>query len=193
MAGEYTAALTGAVDAIKKAGLTYTRVMNGIFMDYFGLPHVSSHLRPFAWALDIPGRRAAIPGTGDDLISITYSKDVARFVAALVGEDEWPEYSLISGSDASLNQIVALVEKALGAKLDVVHDSVEDLKAGKATDLFPGAETYGGADTVAMAAYLGLTVAEGKMVLPKEGRLNDRFPDIKPKSIEDLVAEAWTC
>lgn len=184
------ASVRSTVDAIKKAGLTYTRIVNGMFMDYFGQPNVASHLRPFKWALDIPGRRAAIPGTGDEIVSWTYTKDMARFVARLMDEDEWPEYSFISGSDASLNQVVDLLEKALGCKFDVGRDSVEDLKAGKATDLFPG-EAYGGTDSVAMAVFLGLAVVEDKMVLPREGRFNDRFPEIKVKTIDELIAEAW--
>jgi dTDP-D-glucose 4,6-dehydratase len=160
-------------------------------MDYFGQPHVPSHLRPFKWVFDMATRRVAIPGTGDELITMTYSKDMARFVARLVEEDEWPEYSLVSGSDASLNQVVALIEKALGSKLDVARDSAEDLKAGKVTDLFGGEEMYGGLDTATTAIFLGLAVVEGKALLPKEGRLNDRFPNIKVKSIEELTAEAW--
>ncbi|KAH7376733.1 hypothetical protein B0T11DRAFT_335849 [Plectosphaerella cucumerina] len=188
---EFTAAQKDAIKAVKKAGLTYTRFVNGLFMDYFGQPHVPSHLRPFKWVFDMATRRVAIPGTGDELITMTYSKDMARFVARLVEEDEWPEYSLVSGSDASLNQVVALIEKALGSKLDVARDSAEDLKAGKVTDLFGGEEMYGGLDTATTAIFLGLAVVEGKALLPKEGRLNDRFPNIKVKSIEELTAEAW--
>lgn len=163
-----------------------------MFMDYFGLPHIRSHLRPFHWALDVPSRRAAIPGTGNELFSMTYSRDVGRFVARLMDTDEWPEYSLVSGSDASLNQIVTLVEAAVGAKLDVVYDTLEDLKVGKATDLFPGEETYGGGDSMDVAVMMGASVAKGQVLLPREGRLTDRFPEIKPKTIEELIAEAWT-
>lgn len=86
----------------------------GLFMDYFGLPNIPSTLRPFKWALDIGSRRAAIPGTGDEPLSMTYSRDVARFVARLVDETEWPKFSSISGSDTCLNEIVRLSETITG-------------------------------------------------------------------------------
>jgi nucleoside-diphosphate-sugar epimerase len=163
-----------------------------MFMDYMGLPHIPSHLRNFPWAFDFPSRRAVVSGTGNELITMTYSKDLARFVARLVDEDEWSEWSFISGSDVTQNQIVAIAEKAIGDKLAVTYDTLEELKAGKATVLFPNEESYGGMDTMGMMAMLGASVAEGEMLLPKGGRLNDRFPEVQTTSIDDLITRAWT-
>lgn len=42
-----------------------------------------------------------------------------------------------------------------------------------------------------MSAMFGLSVAQGQMLLPKNGRLNDKFRDIQPKSIERFMTEAW--
>ncbi|EEU37358.1 uncharacterized protein NECHADRAFT_51335 [Fusarium vanettenii 77-13-4] len=178
--------------ALDKSSLKYTRIPIGIFMDYMGLPHIPSHIRNFPWAFDFPSRRAVVSGTGNEPFTMTYSKDLALFVARLIDEDEWPEWSFIGGSDVTQNQIVALAEKALGDKLAVTHDSLEDLKVGKATVLFPSEETYGGMDPAGMMAMLGASVAEGEMLLPKEGRLNDRFPDVQTTSIDDLITRAWT-
>ena len=100
--------------AIVGLGLKTTRIAIGMFMDYFGHPNIPSTLRPSQWAIDVATRRATIPGTGDDLVTLTYSKDVAKFVARLVDDDDWPEHSIISGSDVSMNDIVALAEKATG-------------------------------------------------------------------------------
>lgn len=85
-----------------------------MFMDYFGIPNIPSHLRPFGWALNVPGRAVAIPGTGDEKFSVTYSKDLALFLDRLVDEAEWPEWSIISGADTCLNELVALAEKITG-------------------------------------------------------------------------------
>ena len=187
-----TGPLVHAAEALDKSSLKYTRIAIGMFMDYMGLPHIPSNLRNFQWAFDFPSRRAVVLGTGNELITMTYSKDLARFVARLIDEDEWPEYSFISGSDVTQNQIVAIAEKALGDKLAVTYDSLEDLKAGKATVLFQSEETYGGMDPTMMMAMLGVAVVEGEMLLPKEGRLNDRFPEVQITSIEDLITRAWT-
>lgn len=113
-ADEFTGPVLRAAKALAESGLTFTRVASGMFMDYFGLPNVPSHLRPFGWALNVPGRAVAIPGTGDEKFSVTYSKDLALFLDRLVDEAEWPEWSIISGADTCLNELVALAEKITG-------------------------------------------------------------------------------
>jgi hypothetical protein len=163
-----------------------------MFMDYMGQPHIPSHLRPFHWAIDMDSRQAAIPGTGNELITMTYSKDVARFLARLLEEEDWPAYSLISGCDVTMNRIVALLQKATGVQLKVTYDSLEDLQKGDATVLFPDKESWGGIDPKVMAAMFGAEAAEEKMLLPREGRLNERFPEIQPMGIEDLIMQAWS-
>lgn len=176
--------------ALEKSGLKYTRFAIGVFMDYFGQPHIPSHLRPFKWALDIESRRAAIPGTGNEVLSMTYSKDVARFVDRLVDEDEWPEVSIVSGSDTTLNEMVAIAERVTGDKFNVTYDSLEELKAGKATVVSKSDGSYNGIDPVMIAAIVGTSLAEGKAMLPKDGRL--AFPDIQPMSVEELITQAWS-
>lgn len=111
---EFTGPGLRAAKVLAKSGLTYTRVANGMFMDYLGLPNIQSHLRPFNWALNVPARSAAIPGTGNEQFTVTYSKDLARFLDRLVDEAEWPEWSIISGADTSLNELVTLAEKITG-------------------------------------------------------------------------------
>lgn len=67
-----------------------------------------------------------------------------------------------------------------------------DLEKGKATLVFDENPSYNGMDPTAMSAMLGLSVVQGTMLLPKEGRLNDKFPDIQPKSIGSFMTEAWS-
>lgn len=67
-----------------------------------------------------------------------------------------------------------------------------DLEKGKATLVFDDAPSYNGMDPTAMSAMFGLAVAQGTMILPKDGRLNEKFPDIQPKSIESFMTEAWS-
>lgn len=37
----------------------------------------------------------------------------------------------------------------------------------------------------------GLMLLEGKMTLPEEGRLNDKYPEVKPMGIKEFMAKAW--
>lgn len=73
----------------------------------------------------------------------------------------------------------------------MVYDPVEDLRKGKATLVFEDGASYGGMDSALMAAMLGLSIAKKEMLLPKDGRLNQKFPDIQPISVERFMAEAW--
>ncbi|KAM5349727.1 hypothetical protein ACJ41O_006232 [Fusarium nematophilum] len=187
-----TALMGGAIEALKKTGLKFTRFANGMFMDYFGQPNIPTHLRPFVWAIDIGSRRAVVPGTGNGVLSLTYSKDVALFIDRLLDETEWPEFSIVSGDDITFNEIVAIAERITGDKFNVAYDSLDMLKEGKATLVSEDDASYGGIDPVAMAATMGVMAAGGQLELPKEGRLNDRFPDIRPMSVEELVTKAWS-
>lgn len=67
-----------------------------------------------------------------------------------------------------------------------------DLERGKATLVFDENPSYYGMDPTAMSAMLGLSVAQGTLLLPKGGRLNAKFSDIEPKSIERFMTEAWS-
>ncbi|CAH0014482.1 unnamed protein product [Clonostachys rhizophaga] len=111
---DFTIEVLRAVDALRESGLQYTRFAIGVFMDYFGIPNIPSHLKPFVWGVNIAKRRAAIPGSGDEILSMTYSKDVARFIERLLEDGDWPEYSIVSGSDTSFNQILTLAQEYTG-------------------------------------------------------------------------------
>ena len=175
---------------LKQTQLKYTRVANGVFMDYCAQPHIASHLRPFKWGIDVATRRAVIPGTGEDIISMTYSKDVARFVVRLLDEAVWSEYSIISGSDTTLKGIIAIAEKVTGDTFSVKYDTEEDLKAGKATLVSSTDASYADTDPVAMAVAIGTSAVQGALALPKEGRL--AFEDLHPMTIEQMITNAWS-
>ncbi|CAH0058346.1 unnamed protein product [Clonostachys solani] len=190
---EFTAEVLRAVDALRESGLQYTRFAIGIFMDYFGTPNTPSHLSPFVWGVDIAKHHAAIPGSGNEILSMTYSKDVARFIERLIEDGNWPEYSIISGSDTSFNQILALAQEYIGKyrheDFSVTHDTKEKLEKNEATLLDDS--SYGGMDPRVMMSVIGLQLIEGGLELPSEGRLNDHYPEFKPMTIAELIARAW--
>lgn len=60
----------------KTKTLQYTRISTGQFMDYWGMPTIEMTLIPFIWMIDIENGRAAIPGTGEEKMSMTYTPDL---------------------------------------------------------------------------------------------------------------------
>jgi hypothetical protein len=103
-----------AVDKLRSSGLEFTLVSNGFFMDYYGLPKVKSYLQPFVFAVDMAANAAAIPGSGDTPVVFTHTFDVAKYVAALVGQPDWPEQSIIIGDKRTWNEVVAIAEDIKG-------------------------------------------------------------------------------
>jgi hypothetical protein len=98
--------------ALEASALEYTIVYNGYFMDYFGMPKLSSYLTPYVVLLDIAENAAAIPGDGDKPVTFTHTSDVGRFVAAIIDFDKWDSASFIVGDKMTLNEVVKLAEEA---------------------------------------------------------------------------------
>ena len=83
-------------------------------MDYWGVPHLKSNLNSFPWAVVVDLKAAAIPGSGDDVLSMTYSYDLAEFILRLLDTEDWPEMSVLSGQDVTFNEVLKWAEKARG-------------------------------------------------------------------------------
>lgn len=103
-------------DALRKTGLEWTRFYNGIFLDYYGLPHVKSYLDPMPFVVDMAHQTAAIPGTGNELMMWTYSVDVAKFAIAALDLPSWEEKTYCYGDKMSWNTFLKLAEYARGTK-----------------------------------------------------------------------------
>lgn len=94
--------------------LEFTLFRNGLFMDYFGLPHTVTNLRPLYVLLDIPSSKAVIPGDGNAQITCTYSFDVAKAVALSLDLAAWPRETAIIGQSATSNEIITIAEEVTG-------------------------------------------------------------------------------
>lgn len=104
-----------SVDVLRQTDLEWTQFHNGLFLDYYGIPHVESHLTPLVFFVDIEHRTAAIPGsTGDEIVNFTYTKDLAKFVVAVLGLHAWDEVYTVYSDQASIKQIIQLAEEATG-------------------------------------------------------------------------------
>lgn len=179
--------------ALEATSLEYTSVLNGYFFDYYVVPKVKSYMPPVALAVDIQSDFAAIPGSGDVPVVFTHSFDVARFVAALIDQPKWDKESYIIGNKLTWNEFVKLVEEVKGTKFEVVYDSLEKLKTGKITELpshpylypfFPKEMLQG------MFAAFGIMFEKGEFDMRPARSLNDQFPDIKARSVKELLVQA---
>lgn len=103
-----------AAELLKNTTLQFTRVIPGFFMDYWGMPAVRTNLQPFTFGIDISSCQAAIPGDGNDVICMTYTYDMAAFIVRLLDEEDWPEFSVIVGSQTTYNQLLQLAEELRG-------------------------------------------------------------------------------
>lgn len=81
------------------------------------MPHIETYLSPLVIFVDIAHRTAAVPGTGgDELINLTYTKDLAKFVVASLSLKKWDQVMSVYSDQLSINQIIQLAEEATGKK-----------------------------------------------------------------------------
>lgn len=104
-----------SMEQLRQTDLEWTRFHVGYFLDYYGMPHIETHLPvPFAFVFDIPNKVAAIPGSGNDVFSLTYTKDVAKFVVKALDLPKWEEETFCYGDRVTWNQVLKLAEDATG-------------------------------------------------------------------------------
>lgn len=94
--------------------LQFTRVVPGFFMDYWGMPHVRTNIKPMTFGVDMQSCEAVIPGDGNDVICMTYTYDMAVFMARLLEVEHWEEFSVVVGDEVTFNQLVEAGERIRG-------------------------------------------------------------------------------
>jgi hypothetical protein len=189
----------------KTSTLEYTYIYPGMFMDYFGLPRISSSLHQLCFFVDPENGTAVLPDDGEARMSMTFTTDAARYLALALELDKWPQIMTTVVSTVSLNELVVLVENSLGRKLDVRYQPVEKLLKYEGIDLktnldiasrFPERFPGGVQQLRALIADLEAGVALGAYDL---GNLSGHLDLVKefdgkapaPKRIEQLIQQAW--
>ncbi|KAI8662311.1 NAD(P)-bd-dom domain-containing protein [Fusarium sp. Ph1] len=183
-----------SLDALRKTGLEWTRFAVGYFLDCYSLTSLKTHLPPLSFAIDVANKKAAIPGTGNEPIALTYTYDVAKFVAAFLEEPKWEELTFCYGEKTTWNEFVMVAEEVIGSSFDVTYDPLEKLQRGKTTELpaqkaelalspFPEALTR------QLLALLGIWSVTGQFDIPHDGSLNTRYPGIKPVTIREALQD----
>lgn len=190
----------------KTSTLEYAYIYPGMFMDYFGMPRVKTNLRPLCFFIDPERGQAVLPHDGEAKMSMTFTTDAARYLALALDLDQWPRILTTVASTVTLNELVGLVEKSLGRKLEVRYQPVEKLLKHETIIDLPTnldiAKEYperfpGGLDQLrALIADLEAGVALGAYDL---GNLSGHLDLVKafegkvppPRRIEGLIEEAW--
>ncbi|KAG5746896.1 hypothetical protein H9Q70_010421 [Fusarium xylarioides] len=152
-----------------------------------------SNLKTFRWLLDMEKGIAVIPGSGNDKFTVTYSEDLARFIVRLIDTDEkWPQRGFLSGSDISVNELIAIAERIRGSKMDIIYDPIDKLERGDATILWHPEDVTEEEFKPLLAGLCRMIVA-GACILPDDDRrLDRRFPEVPLTSVEEIMAKAWS-
>ncbi|CAI7662563.1 unnamed protein product [Penicillium glandicola] len=181
-----------AADRLEASGLQYTRVIPGFFMDYWGMPHVQTHLQPLTFGIDISSGTAAIPGDGNNVICMTYTYDMASYLVKALDLDEWPDFSVIVGDEVTYNQVLGMAEEFTGKKFKVTYDSLEQINTGDVTvPPQPEGLEYSSDELKEVTALVSRLTVSNVFQLPDD-RLNTRFPEVKPITMRQFLHDAWT-
>jgi nucleoside-diphosphate-sugar epimerase len=178
-------------EALAKTKLQYSRISVGFLMDFWGMPHIKTEMTPFKWAIDVENGVAAIPGTGNEKLSMTYTHDIAKFIVRLLEEPDWPEQCAVVGQDVTFNQLLGWAENATGKRFKIAYDSVEKLQKGEVTHL--GDATASSEFATQVSVVFGIMTVKGLILMPKERgfRLNERFPNLQVLTMESMIKENW--
>lgn len=183
-----------AQKAIEETSLEYTTVLNGVFLDYYVAPYVKSYMPAASIVIDLHGNAAAIPGSGDVPVVFTHSLDIARFTVALLTLPKWDRISYIIGDKITWNEFLEIAEEVKGIKFDVAYDPLEKLARGEVTELPTHRSVYPyypKANLQIMMSGTGLLTEQGFFNSKPARSLNDSFPEIRPRSVRELVEVAW--
>ncbi|KAF4968682.1 hypothetical protein FSARC_3968 [Fusarium sarcochroum] len=181
-----------AIDELEKTNLEYTRIANGWFLDYYGMPHWKCNLEPWINIINMESKWAVIPQDGNIQASFLTSQDMSRFAARLMDLEKWDKISSIRANTLSFNELIEAAEKARGAKFEVAVDSLEKLKSGKIS-FFPDYPKIGFGDgDEAFFAMIHYQAGIGRYLVPRElPPLDDKFPDLKVTTALEVMETAW--
>ncbi|KAJ5920464.1 hypothetical protein N7516_011322 [Penicillium verrucosum] len=181
-----------SIARIKMNSLQYTRIVNGLFMDYWGMPHVPTSLIPHTFGINIGKREAVIPGDGNNIICMTLLRDMTNYLVKLLDIEEWPEFSVFVGDELSYNQMVKIAEEVTGTKFKVTYDSVENANSGNvALPPMPSDTSYSPEEQKGITAQVAKLVVNDVLDFPKDIRLNDRFPEVQPIKFKEFLNMYW--
>lgn len=103
-----------AIDALEKTDLEYTRIVNGWFLDYYGMPQWKTTLHPWINVLSMENKWAVIPGNGSAQATYITTQDLSRIFAKLMDQKQWRKVSSVVGNEIRFDDLVTLAEEIRG-------------------------------------------------------------------------------
>jgi hypothetical protein len=100
--------------ALAETKLEYSLVYTSFFMDYFGLPNCPTPMRGLYFMLDVPARRAVVPGDGSAKVAFTLTSDIGKFIAVMLNLKKWDPVYNIAGDFVTLGEVVEIAERVVG-------------------------------------------------------------------------------
>ncbi|EXA39743.1 hypothetical protein FOVG_11225 [Fusarium oxysporum f. sp. pisi HDV247] len=180
------------MDFLKTTDLEYSAWYTGFFIDYYVSPPLKSPLDHWTVFIDIANRTAALPGSGDVPVAMSYTMDVAKFVAGSLSLSKWERETLIYNDKLTMNQYVQVVEEVRGEKIQVTYDSLDLLKSGKITELpsHPPMYDFVSKDVIqSFLAAFGILFETGEFDLREGYRIQDGLPSLKLQNFRDLLTQ----
>ncbi|KAH7475921.1 hypothetical protein FOMA001_g10625 [Fusarium oxysporum f. sp. matthiolae] len=180
------------MDFLKTTDLEYSAWYTGFFIDYYVSPPLKSPLDHWTVFIDIANRTAALPGSGDVPVAMSYTMDVAKFVAGSLSLSKWERETLIYNDKLTMNQYVQVVEEVRGEKIQVTYDSLDLLKSGKITELPSHPPMYEFVSKNVIQSFLaafGILFETGEFDLREGYRIQDGLPSLKLQNFRDLLTQ----
>ncbi|KAM5362102.1 hypothetical protein ACJA88_014175 [Fusarium oxysporum] len=181
------------MDFLKTTDLEYSAWYTGFFIDYYVSPPLKSPLDHWTVFIDIANRTAALPGSGDVPVAMSYTMDVAKFVAGSLSLSKWERETLIYNDKLTMNQYVQVVEEVRREKIQVTYDSLDLLKSGKITELpsHPPMYEFVSKDVIqSFLAAFGILFETGEFDLREGYRIQDGLPSLKLQNFRDLLTQS---
>ncbi|KAH6649157.1 hypothetical protein BKA67DRAFT_522654 [Truncatella angustata] len=108
--------------------IEWTLVSVGWLIDYI-VPAKNRYLKDVgeAFPVDLAARKFVIPGTGKELVDVTWARDFAKGLAVLVNASEWDTYTYMSGEKTRWNDVADMVKRKYGGEFETEYRSLYKL------------------------------------------------------------------
>jgi uncharacterized protein YbjT (DUF2867 family) len=160
---------------LQHSGLEYTLVLNGAFMDNVGTPYMPQ--------FDLEHQTFQYWGNGDTPLDFTTTDDTAKYVAEAVSDPNLANTALeVAGDVLTSKQLKAAYEKATGNILtEKPLGSVAELQTWIAAKKPSASSPY---EYIPQQYEYTMVSGKGKL----DHLQNDRYPHIKPLTIEQFLS-----
>jgi uncharacterized protein YbjT (DUF2867 family) len=169
-------------EGLRNSGLEYTYFRAGLFLNYFSRHSPSEEeglasMRPWTFVVDINQGVANVPGDGNQKLTFTDVRDVAKWVASSLDLEKWDVESGIPGDTLTYREIVAIAEKVTGRKFLIKENQIEQLEEDSQDE------------SKRFVSQMCLAITKGYLDIPPD--LGVKVTGIKPTTVEEFIKRHW--